>query len=169
MAVQVAGARLQRGPAGHPAAELEQLQGEPVLLGLGKLLDVPGPLQRAQHPVGGGHRHAEVTGQAGHPDPVEVGQLLDQVEQVTGGGPGPAMLFLRGLAVTAGGPLGGGLPPGSCARDRAACCLGTVAIYIRSAPRISVRRIPLPPGLLPGGWGTQRLPRLIGTIRAGTC
>ena len=47
-----------------PAAELEQLQGESVLLGLGQLLDVPGALQRAQHPVGGGHRNAEVTGEA---------------------------------------------------------------------------------------------------------
>jgi hypothetical protein len=33
-------------------------------------------------------------------------------------------------------------PWGPGARDRAACCLGAVAIFIYPAPRISVRRIP---------------------------
>jgi hypothetical protein len=42
-----------------------------------------------------------VAGETCHPDLVEVGQLLDQVEQVTRGGTGPALLFLRGLAVIA--------------------------------------------------------------------
>src|SRR5690242_4197230 len=64
-------------------------------------------------------RYAEVAGETGHPDPIEVGQLLDQVEQVAGRGPGPALLFLGGLVVAAGWPLGGDFPPGAwCARSR---------------------------------------------------
>jgi hypothetical protein len=60
--------------------EVEQLQGEPVLLGLG--------------------------------------QLLEQIEQIAGCGPGPALLFLGGLDVAAGWPPGGGLSPGArCARS----------------------------------------------------